>query len=60
MISLLVTILIGWLLLRWLLPRTPVQICEPPPPQLVIHLHLVVPVEKQSRGHWSIDGTEAR
>jgi hypothetical protein len=49
MISLLVTVLIGWLLLRWLLPRMPVQVCEPPAPQLVIHVHLIVPVKEQSR-----------
>jgi hypothetical protein len=38
MISLLVSIFIGWLLLRWLWPRAPIYV-EPPAPQLVIHLH---------------------
>jgi hypothetical protein len=49
MISLLVTIFIGWLLLRWLLPRTPVQLSEPPPPQLVVHVHLILPVKEPPR-----------
>jgi hypothetical protein len=57
MLALVVMIVVGWLLARWLL-RAPLYI--EPPPQLVVHLHLVVPVEKQSRGHRSIDGIEAR
>jgi hypothetical protein len=40
MISLLLSIFIGWLLLRWLWPRTDMPICiEPPAPQIVIHVH---------------------
>jgi hypothetical protein len=45
MISLLIMILIGWLLLRWLWPRAPVYV-EPMPPQLVVHLHLIVPLKE--------------
>jgi hypothetical protein len=37
MIALLVSIMVGWLLLRWLC-RTPMHI-EAPPPQIVIHIH---------------------
>jgi hypothetical protein len=49
MISLVVMILCGWLLYRMLAPRmsAPLYI-EPPPPQVVIHLHLIVPVKEQS------------
>jgi hypothetical protein len=38
MIALIVSILIGWLILKLLWPRTPVYI-EPPPPVLDVHLH---------------------
>ena len=46
MIALIVSIFFGWLLLKMLVPRS--IYIEPPPPQLVIHLHLIVPV-KDSR-----------
>lgn len=50
MLALIVMIVVGWLLAKWLLPRIrePVYI-EPPPPQLVIHLHLIVPVNERPR-----------
>jgi hypothetical protein len=48
MIGLMVSIFVGWLLLRWLFPRAPITI-EPPPPQVVIHLHLIVPVKERDR-----------
>ena len=44
MITLIVSILIGWLMLKLLWPRAPIDV-EPPSPQLVIHLHLVVHAE---------------
>ena len=48
MIALIVSILVGWLLLKMLWPRAPLY-SEPPPPQLVIHLHLIVPVKGDRR-----------
>jgi hypothetical protein len=40
MLGLIISIFIGWLLLRWLWPREPVYIEPPPPPlQITIHLH---------------------
>jgi len=40
MIALIVSIFIGWLLLRWLWPREPIYYSEPPPPlQITVHLH---------------------
>ena len=48
MIGLLASILIGWLALKLLWPRAPIYI-EPPPPQLVIHLHLVAVVKDPVR-----------
>ena len=39
MFELLITILICWLLLRWLCPRTTTPIYIEPPPQIVIHVH---------------------
>jgi len=39
MISLLFSIFIGWLLLRWLFPRNAICIAPPPPPQIIIHIH---------------------
>jgi hypothetical protein len=47
MIALVVSILIGWLILKMLRPRAPIYI-EPPPPQLVIHLHLIVPMKESA------------
>jgi hypothetical protein len=43
--TLIVSILIGWLLLKMLWPRAPIHI--EPPPQLVIHLHLIVAVKER-------------
>jgi hypothetical protein len=45
MISFIVSILIGWLLLKMLWPRAP-SYSEPPAPQVMIHLHLIVPTER--------------
>jgi len=40
MLSLLISILLTWLLLRWLFSRTRIAIDPPPsPPQIVIHIH---------------------
>jgi hypothetical protein len=46
MIALIVSILMGWLLLKMLWPRAPSY--EPPPPQLVVHLHLIVAVKESA------------
>lgn len=43
MLGLIVSIFIGWLLLRWLWPREPIYI-EPPPTPLQITIHLHQPV----------------
>jgi hypothetical protein len=47
-LGLILSIIIFWLAFRWLLPRMAAPI-EPPPPQLVIHLHLIVPVKERAR-----------
>jgi hypothetical protein len=47
MISLIVSILIRWLMLKLLWPRAPITIA-PPAPQVVVHLHLVMPVKDRS------------
>jgi hypothetical protein len=49
MLALVVSIFFGWLMLKMLWPRAPIYI-EPPPPQVVIHLHLIVPVKEQPPG----------
>jgi hypothetical protein len=57
MIALIVSLLIGWLLLKMLWPRAP--ILEPPPPQVVVHVHLIVdPLSRSSVGgeHWRAVG----
>jgi integrase len=48
-ISLIVPLFVGWLLLKWLLPRLrePLYVVEPPPPQIILHVHLIVPVKEQ-------------
>jgi hypothetical protein len=48
-LALIVTILLGWLILKLLWPREPIYI-EPPPPQVVIHVHLIVPVKERTGG----------
>jgi hypothetical protein len=45
MIALIVSLLIGWLILRLLWPRAPIY-SEPPAPQVVLHVHLIVPTER--------------
>jgi hypothetical protein len=45
MIALIVSILIGWLMFKMPWPRAPSYI-DPPAPQVVIHLHLIVPVKE--------------
>src|SRR5215831_10633330 len=39
MLALIVMIVVGWLLAKWLWPRIREPIYEPPVPQIVIHLH---------------------
>jgi hypothetical protein len=41
-LGLILSIIIFWFAFRWLLPRMTAPI-EPPPPQVVIRLHLIVP-----------------
>jgi hypothetical protein len=58
-LSLVVSIVFFWLALRWLLPRMTAPI-EPPPPQLVVHLHLIVPVKERGAKYFAeraFDGT---
>jgi hypothetical protein len=43
MIGLLFSILLGWLLLRWLFPRGSICIAPPAPPT-VLHVRLVIQV----------------
>jgi hypothetical protein len=50
-INLIVSILLGWLILKLLWPRAPLLI-EPPPPQIVIHLHRPVIVLDRAAGNW--------
>jgi hypothetical protein len=50
MIAFIVSILIGWLLLKLLWPRAPIY-NEPPAPQVVIHLHLIVAVKRSPSPH---------
>jgi len=40
MLGLIVSIFIGWLLLRWLWPREPIYYSEPPAPPLQITIHV--------------------
>jgi hypothetical protein len=59
MIALIVSIFIGWLLLKILLPRAPFYIDEPPAVQVVVHLHLIVPVKTVSQNRetpWAATG----
>jgi hypothetical protein len=37
-------IVVGWLQAKWLL-REPIYF-PPPPPQLIVHVHLIVPVRQ--------------
>jgi hypothetical protein len=47
MIALIVSILLRWFILKMLWPRDAICLA-PPPPQIVIHLHLtIVPVKER-------------
>ena len=48
MLALIFSLVVGWLLLRWMWPREPLTL-EPPAPQLVVHLHLIVPLKEHPR-----------
>jgi hypothetical protein len=47
MIALIVSLLLGWLVLRLFWPRAPLYV-EPPAQQVVLHVHLVVAVKDRS------------